>query len=115
MATASMAVPTMAGVTGSMQSYAVGILAGVGYRMLSGFTGSGIIGGAIAAAVVGATVRGQIGEMIAVNLGFTTGQQGRGQRGRGNRLPGLNGANGGRNGGSRNAAPQGTLVLIGGE
>jgi len=55
MATASMAVPTMAGVTGSMQSYAVGILAGVGYRMLSGFTGSGIIGGAIAAAVVGAS------------------------------------------------------------
>jgi len=106
MASASMAVPTMSGVTGSLQSYGVGILAGVGYRMLSSFTGSGIIGGAIAAAVVGATVRGQIGEMIAVNLGFTTGQQGLGNLGLGNLMPGLNG------GAAKRPPVQAELVLI---
>lgn len=106
MGAASIGVPSVSGITGSLQSYGVGVLAGVGYKMLSGFTGSGIIGGAIAAAIVGATVRGTIGEMIAVNLGFTTGQQGLGGLGLGSLIPGLNGS------AQRSTGGQAELVLI---
>jgi len=105
---ATIAVPTGGAVVNTLQSYGVGVLAGMGYRMLSGFTGSGIIGGAIAAAIVGATVRGQIGEMLAVNLGFTTGREGLGQLGGlGSLLPGMNGG-----GGRATQQPQGELYLI---
>jgi len=91
---ASIALPTMGGIQKSLMSYGVGILAGVGYQFVSRFIGSGLIGGAVAAAAAGASVRGQVGEMIAVNLGFNVGMQGIGQFGLGNLgnlLPGLNG------------------------
>lgn len=88
-ASASIGVPTISGVQNSMMSYGVGILAGVGYKLITGFTGSGLVGGAIAAAVVGATVRGQIGEMIAVNVGMNVGLQGLDQFGLGRLIPGF--------------------------
>jgi len=87
-ASASIGVPTVSGVQNSLMSYGVGIMAGVGHKLISGFTGSGLIGGAVAAAVVGATVRGTLGEMIAVNLGFNVGLQGLEQFGLGRLLPG---------------------------
>ena len=79
----SLAVPTAGGIGRSLGSYGVGIIAGLGYRVVSGMVGSGLIGGAIAAAVTGAMVRGPAGEIIAVNAGFTTGQQGFGAIGLG--------------------------------
>ena len=94
---ASIAVPTAGGVGRSLTNYGVGILAGIGYRMVSGITGSGLIGGAISAAVTGAMVRGVAGEIIAVNAGFATGQQGLGNLGLGNALGRLTG-NGGDDG-----------------
>jgi len=75
-AQAAIGVPTMAGVQRSLTGYGVGILAGVGYNIVSAFTGSGLIGGALSAAVTGALVRGVLGEMISVNLGFNVGQGG---------------------------------------
>ncbi len=86
---ASIGLPTVGGVQKSLMSYGVGILAGVGYNFVSRFTGSGLIGGALAAAAAGAAVKGQVGEMIAVNLGFNVGIQGIGQLGLGNILPAL--------------------------
>ena len=86
---ASIGIPTAGGVTRSLTDYAVGVLAGVGYRLVSGMTGSGLIGGAIAAGVVGAVVKGKAGEIIAINLGFQTGQAGIGGLGLGNMLGGL--------------------------
>jgi hypothetical protein len=84
---ASIGLPTVGGVQKSMMSYGVGILAGIGYNFVKGFTGSGLIGGALAAAVAGAAVRGPIGEMIAVNLGFNVGLLGVGQFGLDRLLP----------------------------
>jgi len=85
-------VPTMGGMQKSLTGYGVGIIAGIGYNLISTFTGSGLIGGAISAAATGALVRGQIGEMIAVNLGFNVGQAGLNNLGLGNiGIPGLGG------------------------
>jgi len=80
-AQAAIGVPTMEGVQRSLTGYGVGILAGVGYNIVSSFTGSGLIGGALSAAVTGALVRGVLGEMISVNLGFNVGQGGLGNLG----------------------------------
>jgi len=88
---ASIAVPSVGGIQKSMMSYGVGILAGVGYQMITKVVGSSLIGGAVAAAVTGAAVKGQIGEMIAVNLGFQVGQLGIGGLGLGGLLPGFGG------------------------
>jgi len=96
---ASIGVPTISGIGQALTAYGVGVAAGVGYRMLSGFTGSGIIGGAAAAAVVGATVRGPMGDNLANILGFTTGQTvSLGDLGLGNLFPGLRGSGGQGNG-----------------
>ena len=102
-ATPAIGVPTMAGVQKSLTGYGVGILAGVGYNFVSAFTGSGLIGGAISAAATGAMVRGVLGEMIAVNLGFNVGQQGLGNLGLNGLLGGPTGNNNGDplNGGGR--------------
>ena len=83
-ATAAIGVPTMGGMQKSLTGYGVGIIAGVGYNLISTFTGSGLIGGAISAAATGALVRGVLGEMIAVNLGFNVGQGGLQNLGLGN-------------------------------
>jgi len=103
-------VPTGAAIAKSLQDYGVGVLAGVGYRMVSGLTGSGLIGGAIAAAVTGAVVRGQAGNIIAINLGFQSGQQGLGglMGGLGN-LGGLLGGGGGADGNGNGAPPVATI------
>jgi len=90
--TAAIGVPTMGGMQNSLTGYGVGILAGVGYNLISTFTGSGLIGGAISAAATGAMVRGVLGQMIAVNLGFAVGEGGLNNLGLGNiGLPGLGG------------------------
>ena len=79
----SIGIPSAHGLGTSLSNYGVGLLAGVGYRLISGFTGSGLIGGAIAAAATGAMVKGVAGEIIAVNAGFLTGQAGLGNLGLG--------------------------------
>lgn len=76
MATASIGVPTMGGVQNSLMNYAVGIGAGLLYDIVRGFTGSGLIGGALSASITGAAVRGVAGEMVAVSSGFAVGQSG---------------------------------------
>lgn len=76
MTVASIGVPTMGGVQNSLMNYAVGIGAGLLYNLVSTFTGSGLIGGALSASVTGAAVRGVAGEMVAVSSGFAVGQQG---------------------------------------
>jgi len=94
---ASIGVPALGGVQNSMMNYGVGILAGVGYNVITKFTGSGLIGGAVAAAVTGAAVRGVVGEMIAVNAGFVVGSRGLQNLGLGNLIPGLGGGGGSTN------------------
>jgi len=78
---AAIGVPTMGGMQKSLTGYGVGIIAGIGYNLISSFTGSGLIGGAISAAATGAMIRGVVGEMVAVNLGFAVGQGGLGNLG----------------------------------
>jgi len=76
MAIASIGVPTMGGVQNSLMNYGVGIGAGLLYNLIRGFTGSGLIGGALSASITGAAVRGVAGEMVAVSSGFAVGEQG---------------------------------------
>jgi len=76
MAVASIGVPTMGGVQNSLMNYAVGVGAGLLYDVVRGFTGSGLIGGALSASITGAAVRGVAGEMVAVSSGFAVGQSG---------------------------------------
>ena len=99
MASAAIEMPTMGGVQKNLMSYGVGVVAGLGYNIVSNITGSGLIGGAVSAAVAGSLVRGVIGEVIAVNAGFNVGQRGMGGLGLGN-LGGF-----GRNGNATNGAP----------
>ena len=90
MATASIGVPTMRGVQDSIIDYGVGIGAGLLYNIISGFTGSGLIGGALSASITGAAVRGVAGEMVAVSAGFAVGQSGLQAMGLGGFLPQVN-------------------------
>jgi len=76
METASIGVPTMVGVQSSLMNYGVGIGAGLIYNLVSGFTGSGLIGGALSAGITGAAVKGIAGQMVAVSSGFAVGQSG---------------------------------------
>ena len=87
MPAASIGVPTMGGVQTSLLNYAVGIGAGLIYNIVSGFTGSGLIGGALSASITGAAVRGVAGEMVAVSSGFNVGQAGLGAMGLGGLVP----------------------------
>jgi hypothetical protein len=87
MAVASIGVPTMGGVQNSLINYGVGIGAGLLYNLVAGFTGSGLIGGALSASITGAAVRGVAGEMVAVSSGFAVGQQGFAGLGLGALLP----------------------------
>jgi len=95
----SIQVPSAGGVGKSLGNYGVGLIAGIGYRLISTFTGSGLIGGAIAAAVTGAMVKGPAGEIIAVNAGFLSGQA-TNLLGGGGLLGGLLGGGGGNGGGN---------------
>jgi len=87
MAVASIGVPTMGGVQNSLINYGVGIGAGLLYNLVRGFTGSGLIGGALSASITGAAVRGLAGEMVAVSSGFAVGEQGFAGLGLGALLP----------------------------
>lgn len=83
MVQAALGVPTMRGVQDSLMNYVVGIGAGLLFNIVSGFTGSGLIGGALSSSITGAAVRGVAGEMVAVNAGFAVGQSGLGGLGLG--------------------------------
>ena len=102
MATQSMGIPTAAGLGNALGDYGMGLIAGLSYRLIAGITGSGLIGGAVAAAATGAIVRGPAGKVIAINLGFQTGQQGIGALG----LGGVGGGLAGLLGGGQPAAGQ---------
>jgi hypothetical protein len=77
----------MGGVQNSLINYGVGIGAGLLYNLVAGFTGSGLIGGALSAGITGAAVRGVAGEMVAVSSGFAVGQSGLAGLGLGGLMP----------------------------
>jgi hypothetical protein len=68
--------------------YGAGVIAGLVYNTVSTFTGSGLIGGAISAALASSVAKGNLGSMIAVQSGFRTGSVGMGGLGMGNLLGG---------------------------
>ena len=72
---AEIAVPTAGGISNAMRNYGMGFVAGIGYRLVSRIAGSSLIGGAVTSAVVSATVKGPVGEYIAVSTGFQAGTQ----------------------------------------
>jgi hypothetical protein len=76
MASAPITMPTANKVQTNLMSYGAGVIAGVGFNVVSSLTGSGLIGGAVSSAVAGSLVEGVLGQMIAVNAGFTLGQRG---------------------------------------
>jgi hypothetical protein len=98
--------PTMRGVQNNLMSYGAGVISGLAYNVVSGFTGSGLIGGAISAAVAGSIARKELGEMIAVNAGFRTGSVGMQGLGLGN----LGGIGGRRNGNGNAKQPAINLI-----
>jgi hypothetical protein len=86
MATTDIGMPSVRGVQNNLMSYGAGVVSGLAYNLVSGFTGSGLIGGAISAAVAGSIASPQLGQMIAVNAGFRTGSVGMAGLGLGNML-----------------------------
>ena len=100
---AEIGVPTVRGVQSGLMDYGAGVIAGLVYNTVSTFTGSGLIGGAVSAALASSVTKGSLAPVIAVNMGFRTGSGGRRGLGLGNlgNLGGqrTNGGNGGRNGG----------------
>ena len=106
-------IPTARGLTNSLGDYGMGLVSGLAYRLVSGITGSGLIGGAIAAAGTGAIVRGEAGKIIAISLGFQAGQQGLGSLpGLGGGAPGQGGLFGGLFGGTSAPAQEPGLRVI---
>ena len=95
----SIAVPTTSNIGKSLSNYGIGLIAGLGFNIISRFTGSGLIGGAIAAGVTGAVVPGEAGRIITTTLGFTLGAKGLGSLGLGSLGGGLGGLLGGGGGG----------------
>ena len=73
---AEIGVPTVRGVKSGLMDYGAGVIAGLVYNTVSTFTGSGLIGGAISAALASSVAKNQLGAMIAVNAGFRTGSVG---------------------------------------
>ena len=84
-------VPTVSGFMSSVGDYAYGLAGGAIYSLVSRYTGSGLIGGGVAAALAGTIVRGTRGEVIATIAGFAAGGELLG-------LVGLNGGGGGDSG-----------------
>ena len=70
---AGLAVPTVSGLISSVGDYAYGLAGGAIYTGVSRLTGSGLIGGGVAAALAGTVVRGTRGEVIATMAGFAAG------------------------------------------
>lgn len=102
----SIAAPTAGNVTKSMGNYAIGMAAGLGFNVITRFTGSGLVGGAIAAGITGAIAPGRAGEIIATSLGFQLGSRGLENLGMGNLLGGLFG------GGAQQARPGPQFNLV---
>jgi len=98
----SIAVPTGSNIGRSLSNYGVGLIAGIGFNIVSRITGSGLIGGAIAAGVTGAVVPGDAGKIITTTLGFNLGSRGLNALlgGVGGGLGGLFGGGGGGSGGN---------------
>lgn len=71
---AEITVPSARGIGSALSSYGYGAVAGIGYRAISSFTGSGLLGSAIAAGVSGAMIKGPAGDAIPAILGFQAGQ-----------------------------------------
>ena len=80
---AEIGVPTVRGVQSGLMDYGAGVIAGLVYNTVSTFTGSGLIGGAISAALASRVAKNQLGALIAVNAGFRTGSVGMRGLGRG--------------------------------
>jgi hypothetical protein len=91
MAAVPITMPTAGKVQTNLMSYGAGIVAGLGFNVVSSITGSSLIGGAISSAVAGSLVDGVLGQVIAVNAGFAQGSRGMGALGMGNLLGGLGG------------------------
>ena len=85
---AEIGVPTVRGVQSGLMDYGAGVIAGLVYNTVSTFTGSGLIGGAVSAALASSVARGNLGAMIAVNAGFRTGSVGMAGLGMGNLMGG---------------------------
>jgi len=81
---AEIGVPTVRGVQSGLMDYGAGVVAGLVYNTVATFTGSGLIGGAISAALASSVARGT----IAANAGFRTGSAGMRGLGLGNMLGG---------------------------
>jgi len=95
---AEIGVPTVRGVQSGLMDYGAGVLAGIVYNTVATFTGSGLIGGALSAALASSVARGSLGTAIAANAGFRTGSAGMRGLGLGNILGGAPKANGNGNG-----------------
>ena len=63
----------MAGVGDALGSYAQGVLGGVVFGAASRFLGNGLVGGALSAALAGATLKGPAGQMVDVSMGVSAG------------------------------------------
>ena len=108
MAAASITMPNVNKVQTNLMSYGAGIVAGLGFNVVSSITGSGLIGGAISSAVAGSLVDGVLGQVIAVNAGFSQGARGMGALGMGNLLGGM----GGQKKANGNGAGAGVIATI---
>jgi len=102
---AEIGVPTVRGVQSGLMDYGAGVIAGLVYNTVSTFTGSGLIGGAVSAALASSVAKGNLGAMIAVNAGFRTGSVGMGGLGMGNML-----GNGRASAAKSNAQPKINLI-----
>ena len=71
---ATISVPTVGGVQKGLTNYAYGVVAGMAYKVISGMTGSGLIGGAISSAGASAIIKGPAGDAISAMAGFAAGQ-----------------------------------------
>jgi hypothetical protein len=103
--------PTMGGVQRNLMSYGAGVIAGLGYDMIGRFTGSGLIAGALSAAIAGSLVKGPMGEVISISAGFNQGSKGMAALGMGNLLPGFLGGPGNGNGRQTNGPSNAILTI----
>lgn len=70
---AEVGVPTASSFMDGLKKYGVGAIGGVTYNLAASFFGSGLIGGAVSAALAGSVVKGAQGDMIATMIGFQSG------------------------------------------
>lgn len=69
-------VPTVSGLKGAATDYVVGLGGGLLTAFATQITGSGLIGGAVAAAFAGSIVKGERGTIIATIAGYNAVQTG---------------------------------------